>query len=109
MKHEGFHARRLSNNPLEYAYAMAWKRENMGTGILEYLLSPDGTSVRCSERDAQVAATVIQWLGSPVGQQFVCEVLEYFNNPSPIDTLARAEQAEGIYDKVTAPGKEGSK
>lgn len=27
---------------------------------------------------------------------------------SPIDALARAEQADGIYDKVQAQGKEGS-
>lgn len=32
-----------------------------------------------SDRDREVAATVIQWLGSPVGNNFLRELLERFN------------------------------
>ena len=49
----------------------------MGTGILAYLLndgSQDHRPVEPSERDHAVAATVIQWLGSPVGQGFLNEL-----------------------------------
>ena len=47
-----------------------------GRGTLDYLLATDNRP--CGDvtpRDAEVAATVIQWLGSPVGQRFVKEVL----------------------------------
>ena len=32
-----------------------------------------------TQRDATVAATIIQWLGSPIGQDFVLDVLETWN------------------------------
>jgi hypothetical protein len=64
---------------------MPWhgKNENLsihgkpdGRGTLDYLLAkncndPNG---EVTDRDREVAATVIQWLGSPVGQDFVAEV-----------------------------------
>jgi hypothetical protein len=78
MKHEGLHVKRLhpdAGNSLEQAYAELWLKENTHrTGrsapLLAYLL--DGNF---SQRDATVAATVIQWLGSHVGRSFVNRAL----------------------------------
>jgi hypothetical protein len=73
--HEGFSAHRLKQNPLEAAYAKAWAEQAPHT--LGWLLKNyDTEQVDYSPRDAQVAATMIQWLGSPVGSSFVAEVLD---------------------------------
>jgi hypothetical protein len=78
MIHEGKSLHRLSSNPLEKAYHDAWLEHNDQPygGTLAYLLG-DGNRPSCdfTERDAEVAATIIQWLGSPVGQRFVEGVL----------------------------------
>lgn len=79
--HEGKSLHRLKDNPLEKAYHDAWLKENVpeGPGLggctLEYLLGDGNKRGEVSERDAMVAATVIQWLGSPVGKRFVENVL----------------------------------
>lgn len=39
-------------------------------GHLEWLLGKNEQAQDVTERDAQIAATIIQWLGSPVGQWF---------------------------------------
>lgn len=81
VKHEGMSTHRLSQNPLEAKFAEAWAKLHDGhrkdNGTLEYLLSPTNRSMdtTMTDRDAVVAATVIQWLGSPVGQGFLAEVL----------------------------------
>lgn len=79
MNHEGKSLHRLSSNPLEKAYHDAWLElnEEPYRGTLAYLLG-DGNKPAWdfTERDAEVAATIIQWLGSPVGQSFVEGVLE---------------------------------
>lgn len=60
----------------EKALAAKWEIENPVPGqfgpqpILNALV-PD-----CTQRDAEVAATVIQWLGSEVGFNFLQEALE---------------------------------
>ena len=77
MTHEGLHKNRLhpdAGNPLEQIYARKWKEENerrtgRPTPLIFYLLDGD-----VSDRDAEVAATVIQWLGSNLGRQFVWNV-----------------------------------
>ena len=71
MRHIGIHEHRLADNPLEAKFAKRW-RENCERGQLEQILSV--TTV--SDRDETVAATVIQWLGSPVGLSFVKAVLK---------------------------------
>lgn len=50
--------------------------------MLEQLLSADGgkTPAQVSLRDEMIAATVIQWLGSPVGSCFLRDVLEKIEN-----------------------------
>jgi hypothetical protein len=75
MKHAGINTHRLPYNNKERALAEAWEKEAPKT--LPILL--DGThdnyrSDDFSERDAEVAATVIQWLGTHVGRSFLASV-----------------------------------
>lgn len=98
VEHDGLHPRRLKafKDPdrfyhpppnAEAFYANAWKKWNSGNGgggsgtnVLHYILCSEAdhakgwTAVDYSRRDAQVAATVIQWLGTNVGRGFVQEV-----------------------------------
>ena len=71
----GFHVARLNeHNTKEVCFAKAWEKQNddikatMSKPTLSVLI-PD-----CTQRDAQVAATIIQWLGSNVGMGFLHEV-----------------------------------
>ena len=75
-KVRGLNSHRLEYNPIENAFAEAWEQQNTIGGTLAYLLSgPENVRSDVSERDEAVAATVIQWLGSPVGQCFLEDVL----------------------------------
>lgn len=75
-KHEGINTHRLSREPLEAAFAKGWSEQAPTT--LGYLLCGQERDAHdYSQRDATVAATIIQWLGSPVGSSFVDEVREY--------------------------------
>ena len=75
-KIEGLRAYRTKkclDNPLEARFAREWAKRNEAGALISFLLDPTG-SVRPplpSERDQVVAATVIQWLGSHVGQMFL--------------------------------------
>lgn len=83
MKHIGLHASRLKkdqNNPREVAFAEQWQKENDEGQILSWLLSRNSEQKQSikskpSERDIEVAATVIQWLGSNVGMSFLEEAI----------------------------------
>lgn len=72
--HRGLHRHRFADNPEEKRFADAW--EGMpASGNLPWLLTegdqgPSGPEP-ISPRDAAVAATVVQWLGSPVGLSFL--------------------------------------
>lgn len=73
VKHEGVSAVRCKREPPEAKFAEAWRTENarlLARPLLEYLLR----DAAFTERDATVAATVVQWLGSPVGLGFLGEV-----------------------------------
>jgi hypothetical protein len=75
MPHVGFSSYRLNpnqDNPREVAFALQWTEENQhpGPNILAHLI-PGYT-----ERDAQVAATMMQWLGSNVGMSFLEEAIK---------------------------------
>ncbi|OGU60449.1 MAG: hypothetical protein A2V66_01830 [Ignavibacteria bacterium RBG_13_36_8] len=81
MKNKGLHQYRFENNPLEEKFAIHWERLNYYRGkvfgILDYLLAkdPNRPNYEVTDRDREIAATVIQWLGSPVGNAFVEDVL----------------------------------
>jgi hypothetical protein len=68
IKHEGFHIGRISREPLEKAFVEEWNE--LAPRTFGYLMDNDDYS----PRDAKVAATVIQWLGSHVGQCFLEDV-----------------------------------
>ena len=75
MKNKGLSTHRFKDNPKEKVFAQAWEDQNNfdnsdSRQTLDYLLAvkinePMG---EVTDRDRQVAATVIQWLGSSVGQ-----------------------------------------
>lgn len=69
---------RTIREPLEADFIEVWRDLNCvhikGSKFrqLTYMLSPDHNNlVTLSDRDIQVAETVIQWLGSSVGQGFL--------------------------------------
>jgi len=80
---QGLNAHRYEREPLEKAFALAWQDRNTGPmgrvrTNLDYLLDRDNRgepNPPLTERDWLVANTVIQWLGSHVGQGFIREVL----------------------------------
>ena len=80
MRHRGLHTYRFEANPKEKVFAKVWNEKQTESHTLEYLLSEDNRRVDISKRDMTVAATVIQWLGSPVGQSFLDEVQEVIDN-----------------------------
>ena len=74
LKTKGLHHHRLKGNPEEKRFAEEWMKENRQGKILAYLLTcgdQHGRPLEPSDRDHTVAATVIQWLGSPVGQNWL--------------------------------------
>ena len=84
-KHKGLHTHRLRQNPEEERFAKAWEAQNDPGRQLEYLLlRTDGKPALVTERDEVVSATVIQWLGSPVGQGFLRQL--GYERGSPQDT-----------------------
>lgn len=83
VRHRGVHAHRLNpdaGNDLEVRFAEEWDRMQENSAVLRYLLSTRGMPDEVDPRDAEVAATVIQWLGSPVGSSFVRGVLERYDD-----------------------------
>lgn len=79
MKNKGLHQHRFIQNPLERKFALAWDKINntkyCGNDTIEYLLFPTPNDPRpVSKKDREIAATVIQWLGSPCGQGFLRDI-----------------------------------
>jgi len=82
-ENEGLNIHRLGREELEKKFVSEWREFNkdLFTGKLDYkhltyLLSPRQPELEDpSDRDIQVAETVIQWLGSPVGQAFLKRVM----------------------------------
>ena len=80
---QGMSSHRYRDNPVEKAFALAWQEAHMSPigedrGYLHYLMDRNNRGYPgppLTERDFLVAATVIQWLGSPVGQGWLAEVL----------------------------------
>ncbi len=77
MVNVGLHADRLNSNqhnPREAAFAEQWEFEQTNNHILNYLVGK-GKFKEITTRDREVAATVIQWLGTTVGLGFLIEVM----------------------------------
>jgi hypothetical protein len=69
----GLHTHRFKDNPEEKRFADAWSAHNAAGKTLAYLLTIGDQRFPGAPTDGEerVAATVIQWLGSPVGQGFL--------------------------------------
>ena len=99
LEHTGLHIDRTEHSERERAFAEAWRKENEQSSyrqLLDALLlvqtTPDDPDAQrgddglgitytkrplghATPRDAVVAATVVQWLGSNVGFDFLQEAL----------------------------------
>ena len=74
---KGKHTHRFISNPLEERFAKVWEEQERWHHNLEYLLSSRvNEREHVSEEIQEAAATIIQWLGSPVGQAFLEDALE---------------------------------
>lgn len=86
VEHEGLHPSRVRSRVSEGVYAKRWKKHaasNLSSGgtLLDHILWPEKSQSvwrfppQASRRDAVVAATVVQWLGTACGHSFVvgCE------------------------------------
>lgn len=66
---------RNDDNPEEVRFASEWARENALNGLLAYILTPERhPPPQPSDRDEEVAAAVIRWLASPIGNVFLHRV-----------------------------------
>lgn len=80
--HQGFaHSRtqlvqQFRDTIREKALADKWEIENPAPGQFGHQPVLNALVPDCTQRDAQVAATVIQWLGSEVGFNFLQEALD---------------------------------
>jgi len=73
-RHRGKNRHRLAQNPQEQVFADNWERWNEHPrSILGYLVGDGNRTGHYSEEEAKTTATVIQWLGSPVGEAFLNE------------------------------------
>lgn len=69
---------RFASNPHERAAAEHWNKINSGGTHLSFLFGQNNDRGHLSERDEFVAATLMQWLGSPVGQCYMRDLAETF-------------------------------
>lgn len=84
LEHVGFEAQRVvfaqsGMAALERIFAFRWMEEMSREEwcILDRLLySPPGNNTGATQRDAEVAATAIQWLGTAVGYSFLSRCLK---------------------------------
>lgn len=84
-KHKGRHTHRFKDNPEERRFAEAWAKDNEQGHTLAYLLDRQhgtgpGKPPEPDDLEREVAATVVQWLGSPMGQCFLRD-LGYTRRP----------------------------
>ena len=83
MKNKGINTNRLRSNPAEKIFATNWEELNTDVygklgreGILDFILAKEANNPKgeVSNRDREVAASVVQWMGSPVGLMFLKQV-----------------------------------
>lgn len=73
---------RQQSNLKEKVYADRWEKvAEEYLGSLLYGPNRSNEPDHLVQRDAIVAATLIQWLGSPIGEGFLKEVYDAINNP----------------------------
>lgn len=78
MNHEGINKHRLNpeaGNPREVVFAKAWEKANKEANYLRLILGK-GREGYLLESEIQVAATVIQWLGSNCGMWFLRDIIK---------------------------------
>ena len=82
--YQGMSPHRYKDNPLELAFAVAWQEMNEDSrggpndihSHLAYLMDHRGEpKPPLTDRDRKIAATVFQWLGSPVGKGVLLDLL----------------------------------
>ena len=82
LEHVGYESQRVvfassGMDLLERVLAFRWMERNNDTWcILDRLVCTDDNPRGATQRDAEVAATVIQWLGTAVGYSFMRSCLE---------------------------------
>ena len=83
MKNKGINTQRFSSHPKEKIFAVEWEAINTDIhgklsrdSILDFILAKRATHPmgEVTDRDREVAASVIQWQGSPVGLMFLRQV-----------------------------------
>lgn len=90
---KGLHEYRFKDNPHEQIASELWAKRN----VLPDLLGDGsyGGRVHPTDREYQVAATLVQWLGSPVGRSFVRELQEAFAMQDDNDFYDRHPDSTG--------------
>ena len=72
----GKNTHRFKTNPLEKRFADLWEQHNMQGHTLEYILSDTLNERMPVSEDTEIdVATMMQWLGSPVGQCLLSDAL----------------------------------
>ena len=106
-KLDGVNHKRIVKEPMEARFVQTWRDINKDDDrpTLAYLLDPEHPHVpdEPSERDWEVAGTVVQWLGSPVGQGFVMDAM--FKRPLRIQEV-RTLVVELLERQLEARGPE---
>ena len=74
INHAGDKGYRFKSNPEEKLFIDAWVKENRLGHILEYLVGDGTKRGEITQRDATIAAAVVQWFGSPVGRCFLSDL-----------------------------------
>lgn len=81
-RNTGINAQRFGREPLEKLFAEEWDKRNKPAHgrrpTLPYLLDPKGQHdpLEPSDEEYRIAATIVQWLGSPCGQNFLLDVIQ---------------------------------
>lgn len=90
---KSINAFRLTNNPLEQDFVTAWEEANKDNQLLQYILDRSGNNRGdyCpTEIEQETAMTIIQWLGTLVGQAFLRDVIG--GNPPGVELTIRNQR-----------------
>lgn len=73
-KHIGRSAYRLSSNPKEAVFAESWRMQNERFSTVDWMLGI-GITDKATEQQCAEAATIVQWLGSPIGWAWLMDTI----------------------------------